>query len=521
MGPRVRLSGGVLVAIFLVVIGIQAGSMYNTNAVVSAWSAAGVLVGTMSHDKIESAYRTALMLYQSADSFASPLMGFMLDNFGPRVTSATGSIMQITGVAFAIGARNHWMLFISTLIQGSAIQMILNSSLSIGNICIPYESVAVAILSGGADLSTAVYLVIHALGSDLYYTALVGHILLCGICCLVSLTLLPPTSFTYSSIQEKSEEEEEEREEREESETDAMGTLMPASRVTDDHRLYSQTYPLTDPTVSHTNMTATSVILTLGHHPRVDAAEETLFSQLFSFQFAVAFSFFCFGIFRQNFYLNHNRLLLDSKGDLDGWYASVLATMQPAGILFAITIGYLADTTGVYITTLLVNTAAVGVYGLSLLPFLKIQILTFILFMGQKCCIYTLLFVSLAQNFGHRHFGKLTSICSVGVGCLNLLQIYLDSYINEDPQTVLFVTKWIFVWSILFFGVLVLTKFFPRRGVTGGVPRGLEVVPEELSSSTDESSVVIGRKVLTEAEYGKDRRRKLSRERSEVESDER
>eukprot|EP00923_Selenidium_pygospionis_P013658 GHVN01023605.1.p1 GENE.GHVN01023605.1~~GHVN01023605.1.p1 ORF type:complete len:230 (+),score=49.85 GHVN01023605.1:101-790(+) len=59
-------------------------------------------------DRLDSLYRRGLVFYQSSDSFASPIMGLLHDNYGPRLTSSSGSVLMLLAIYILLLGELHF-----------------------------------------------------------------------------------------------------------------------------------------------------------------------------------------------------------------------------------------------------------------------------------------------------------------------------------------------------------------------------------------------------------------------------
>eukprot|EP00923_Selenidium_pygospionis_P060592 GHVN01106572.1.p1 GENE.GHVN01106572.1~~GHVN01106572.1.p1 ORF type:complete len:324 (-),score=25.52 GHVN01106572.1:831-1802(-) len=311
---RSRVPPVVLLTVFTFVTAVMGGALYNSNAVIAVWSSVGVM-GWHTAQEAMAHYKQGLILFQSSDSFASPVIGVLLDNLGPKFTASLGCFIFIVSIIM-IQIENAFAFLLACIMQGMIVQMVLSSTISIGNL-VAFPSVAVALLSGGAEIAMATYLVIGYFGAEQYSYVMKIYVAIAIVCFALSVMMLPNNAF------ETLEEIETEPDDIEQN----TSLLRGSADVSTDKGI---------------GVEASASVN--GPEPKaveLGSGPEPFLTQFASLQYWAFLCIFCVEILRQNFYLNNNGLVI-----------------LPFCFIFALLAGVLSDMTSILTAVTTLNTCA-------------------------------------------------------------------------------------------------------------------------------------------------------------------
>eukprot|EP00923_Selenidium_pygospionis_P060612 GHVN01106596.1.p1 GENE.GHVN01106596.1~~GHVN01106596.1.p1 ORF type:complete len:312 (-),score=22.64 GHVN01106596.1:831-1766(-) len=299
---RSRVPPVVLLTVFTFVTAVMGGALYNSNAVIAVWSSVGVM-GWHTAQEAMAHYKQGLILFQSSDSFASPVIGVLLDNLGPKFTASLGCFIFV----------------VACIMQGMIVQMVLSSTISIGNL-VAFPSVAVA-------------LVIGYFGAEQYSYVMKIYVAIAIVCFVLSVTMLPNNAFqTLEEIETEPDDIEQN-----------TSLLRGSADVSTDKGI---------------GVEASASVN--GPEPKaveLGSGPEPFLTQFASLQYWAFLCIFCVEILRQNFYLNNNGLVLGGLGD-DGTYGAYLSYILPFCFIFALLAGVLSDMTSILTAVTTLNTCA-------------------------------------------------------------------------------------------------------------------------------------------------------------------
>lgn len=257
--------------------------------------------------------------------------------------------------------------------------MILNSTMSIGVLFPKNQNAALAVVCSGCNVSAFVFTFFNILLDR--YPALTIHGLLFGygvaqaICFVLGLILTPlrpfeqPQSTDMSSIED--------------------GVPLFAKQGSETHAKETQTWG-------------------------TDMAR-----QICDVRYLAFVVFFCTLLLRMNVILVTNSTVLENMGDTDGTYAMLLEYLMPLGFVGNLTFGWICDRLGLLSAASILNLTGTIISALWMIPILKLQLVQLLLFCLYRCCIFTVLFVFIADYFGFRYFGILNGLATIAGGVAN------------------------------------------------------------------------------------------------------
>ncbi|GAB5357038.1 hypothetical protein AAMO2058_000339600 [Amorphochlora amoebiformis] len=162
-----------------------------------------------------------------------------------------------------------------------------------------------------------------------------------------------------------------------------------------------------------------------------------LFEQLRSFEFIYMLICCSIGILRANLFIGMNPLLLDSYGDHeyhDDAYKQLFNYVLACGFVFIPVIGWYAPMAGMTYSLQLTNILGIAAFGMGLIPWLPVQVITFLVFTAFRAFLYSIVSSYNLNIFGKATFGKIQGLMfSIGA-IINLLQEPLISWANSTDN---------------------------------------------------------------------------------------
>jgi len=318
-----------------------------------------------------------LKIFQSAEMIFA-FTGFLLDVIGPNFTFAIGELLLFVSIGFLWIDLN----MLAMLISGMTTQFILNSCMCIGNIFSSTRNLAMAILSGSADVGQFLFPLAYTVGTYWptfdYYAFLTFWGIVALLAATAGLFLLPRQPYPEPKA----------------SPTSATTPLLRNS--------------ITQPEADSLNPTSPNDI---------SLKEASLKIQLLSWPFVLFVVIWMQLAIRLNGYLDSNEDILRQYGD-NGTMGHYFGYILPMSFLPCVLVGLLTDSVGSIHATGVINLTAVIVNLLTLIPSLKLQWVTIFFFVIFKSALFSLMFSFVAENFGFTSFGTLTAVISFfgGIG---------------------------------------------------------------------------------------------------------
>lgn len=143
--------------------------------------------------------------------------------------------------------------------------------------------------------------------------------------------------------------------------------------------------------------------------------------QVRSVQFALVTLWFSVHQLRANTFMASAAVQLEKMGDTRGVYMSLYTALLPTGPLFSPLFAWLYSRLGLLGLMQAVTAAAALFCGGLLLPYLPLQLLTFVVFVGYNTGIYTVYNLYVLQVFGPRSMGSILGAIALASSVTNFL----------------------------------------------------------------------------------------------------
>jgi MFS family permease len=134
-------------------------------------------------------------------------------------------------------------------------------------------------------------------------------------------------------------------------------------------------------------------------------------------------------VLRINFTAGSISIQLEEMGDDALFYVNLYILIFPLGFLSIPLVGWLLDRWRFVIGFEAINILALITGLLLMIPWLPLQILTFVLFAGLRPFLFTAMYGFIGSRFGFTHYGKLVGIC-VGIAAVGSLSQTLLLYVT-------------------------------------------------------------------------------------------
>jgi MFS family permease len=134
-------------------------------------------------------------------------------------------------------------------------------------------------------------------------------------------------------------------------------------------------------------------------------------------------------VLRINFTAGSISIQLEEMGDDALFYVNLYILIFPLGFLSIPLVGWLLDRWRFVVGFEAINILALITGLLLMIPWLPLQILTFVLFAGLRPFLFTAMYGFIGSRFGFTHYGKLVGIC-VGIAAVGSLSQTLLLYVT-------------------------------------------------------------------------------------------
>eukprot|EP01071_Lankesteria_metandrocarpae_P007861 Lankesteria_metandrocarpae@DN4802_c0_g1_i4.p1 len=392
-----------MLVIFMVTLSITCGSLLNGNGARAVWRRAGIPceAGKCEHTSkghnstgdssetvcpiAEAEMTSWLKMFQSAEMIFA-FTGFLLDIVGPKLAFFCGQMLQVLSIVLL---WKEWF-FVSMAVCGTTTQLILNPCMCIGNLFSTYRNLAMAMLSGSADIAQFIFPIVYTVGTYVpsfqYTNFLIFWAFTCVIGGMLGLILLPMRPYP---------------EDRSTGDGDAGVALL---GDTESHESIASLSQLADSVSQASNLPSWQGSLYKQSTSSAFIAFTLIWSQL---------------AIRLTGYLDSNEAILRGYGD-DGSMGHIFGYLLPMSFIPCIFVGALSDSVGVVNTLSFLNICSIIVNCLSLIPVLWVQWVTIFFYVIFKSAQFSIMFSFIAEVFGFSHFGALTAMVSFVGGVANI-----------------------------------------------------------------------------------------------------
>eukprot|EP01068_Selenidium_serpulae_P001412 Selendium_serpulae@DN1551_c0_g1_i1.p1 len=305
--------------------------------------------------------------------------GPLLDALGPRKTGIVGMALAITGMIswmlaspiFMGGSAEGLLMSIGWILVGAAKQPITNCVLSIINLYPSNTGLALSIMNGSTNFSAVVpQLMLFFIPTFSYTAVMIVFILFCVGETFLATIVIPQAPFVTLH--------------------EALNRGQPAESL---------------PIFKASAKGARAEVPTqFGNSPGFTV-------QFLSFGNILFMCYFAYSYWRMAFYNGHVvsflKIIAEDDTTAVASYASLLSYMIPFGSLGSVFLGWVTDSFGFTAQLLITNTCGIMLSALTLVPILRVQIITFLMFVIYKGNIFGSLIYFISSNFGFANLGKL------------------------------------------------------------------------------------------------------------------
>ncbi|KAJ1610794.1 transmembrane domain-containing protein [Cryptosporidium canis] len=323
--------------------------------------------------------------------------GKLFDNLGPKLTGLIGQLMFMIGLLiFCISNQNLPLYPLGFILIGLPQGPIFNSVVSICNLFPNHGNKIISILSTMGDVSAFVFYLIyhfHELSGMSIRSILAFYsIIVCGSLAIVSIFLIPESSFSRPQDTGKTE-------------SDDSDTVS------------------TDPTTSSSAPTSLHNM--------------ALLDQLKSSFFMLLLPYFTLAVFRSDSIKVCLDLLLQNaeNADLDlvRSQMSIFSALQCFSFLFSLINGFIMDNIGVSKGMIFQNSLGILVSTLFLFELSHaMRVISFLVFFSYASCIYSTAYCYLVECFGFSNINFLMALTTAPVGFIYIFIPIMYSKLNPS-----------------------------------------------------------------------------------------
>lgn len=163
----------------------------------------------------------------------------------------------------------------------------------------------------------------------------------------------------------------------------------------------------------------------------------TLLEQLRTWDFYFILFYASVGILRANLYIGCNEDLLMNLGDNSAsnnrFFSKVFGYVLPLGFVFIPAID-LAVESSMTLALHVTNFLGISVALLMLVPYLRVQCITFLFFAGFRAFLYGVMGAFIGETFGLRTLGRITGCVFTSGSIINLIQVPILEWTNYRFQ---------------------------------------------------------------------------------------